>query len=123
MKPRNGVRRASRQRIARHFLVMRAVAREAAFEQGEFGHVERLRREAARAFEKACDFARAAAFPAGERDVRVEGAALGFEADLLQRRSTFAASAATGALGSTPAHKAPLLRCSKRPVPPMRSSN
>ena len=32
-------------------------------------------------------------------------------------RSILAASAASGALGSTPAHNAPLLLCSKRPVP------
>src|SRR5438309_11907719 len=37
------------QLITRDLLIMRAVAREAALEQGEFAHLERLGREAARA--------------------------------------------------------------------------
>src|SRR5690242_5994491 len=60
---------------------MRAVAGEADFEEDEFVDVEWLRREAAAAVEEIGDFAAAAAFPARDRDVRKEGAALGFEAD------------------------------------------
>ena len=60
---------------------MRAVAGEAAFEEGEFVHAERFRREAAGALEEARDLAGAAAFPARERDVWMKGAALGLEAN------------------------------------------
>ena len=62
---------------------MCAVSRQAAFEQDEAVDGERLRRQAAAALEEVVHFARAAAFPAGKGDVRVERAALGFEADRL----------------------------------------
>src|SRR4051794_30954108 len=64
---------------------MRAVAREAAFEQSEAVDRERLRREAAGAVEEAGDLAGPAALPARQRDMRVEGAALGREAGRLAR--------------------------------------
>ena len=59
---------------------MRAVAGEVAFEQDELADLERVRGEAAGAVEEARDFVAAAALPAGERDMRVKGAALGLEA-------------------------------------------
>ena len=62
---------------------MRAVAREAAFEQDEFGDLERLGTRPRVAFEEACTSRVAAAFPTGERDVGMVGAALGLEADRL----------------------------------------
>src|SRR4029079_16744303 len=68
---------------ARDLFVMRTVAREAAFEQAEALDGERARGEAARAIEEGGDLAAAAAFPAGERNVRVEGAALGLEGNRL----------------------------------------
>src|SRR5256885_16471977 len=59
---------------------MRAVAREAAFEQDEGVDLERVGGEAPSALEEGRDLAGAAAFPAGECDVGHEGAALGLEA-------------------------------------------
>src|SRR4051794_13932572 len=58
---------------------MSAVAGEAAFEEGEFAHLERFRGEAPGALEEARDFVAAATLPARERDVRVKGAALRLE--------------------------------------------
>jgi hypothetical protein len=60
---------------------MRAVAREAAFEQDEVAHVERIRREAAHAFEESGDLVPAPALPSRKRDVRMKGAALRIQAD------------------------------------------
>src|SRR5438270_8668489 len=74
---------ASAERITRDLLVMGAVPGEVAFEQGELGHFKRVRREAAVAFKKIMHRAAAPAFPAGEGDVRMKGAALGLEAILL----------------------------------------
>ena len=62
---------------------MRAVARQAAFEQDELADLERLGDEAAAAGEEVGELARPAAFPAGQGDVRVEGAALGLQPDRL----------------------------------------
>ena len=59
---------------------MRPVAREVAFEQGEFAHRERRRREVGVAPLEGCDGFGVAAVPAGQGDVRVEGAALGLDA-------------------------------------------
>src|SRR3954469_23271925 len=64
---------------------MRAVARQAAFEQAEAVDFERLRGEAAGAVEEIRELAAAAALPPRQRDVRVEGTALGLEADRLAR--------------------------------------
>ena len=64
---------------------MCAVAGEAAFEQNEGVDRERLGREPAGAGEEILDLACAAAFPAGERDVRMKGAALRLQPDLLAR--------------------------------------
>src|SRR5260221_2152670 len=69
------------QRIGRDLLVVGDVARQAAFEEGEGVDRERLGGEAGLALEEAGDLARAAALPAGQRDVRVKGAALGIETD------------------------------------------
>src|SRR5438270_3798722 len=85
--------------MARHRLIMGAVAREAAFKEGELGYHEGLRREAAAAFEEIVDFARAAAFPAGEGDVRVKGAALGLEAILLADALDLRGEGSDGRLG------------------------
>ena len=71
------------ERVVRHLLVMGAVAGEAAFEEGEGIHLPRFGDQAALAVEEAGDLAGSAAFPAGEGDVRVKGAVLGLEADLL----------------------------------------
>src|SRR5687768_17095822 len=65
--------------ILGHRLVMRAVAREVALEQDEAVDLERLRGEAAVALEEGVGGASAAAVPAGERDVRVEGSPLGLD--------------------------------------------
>ena len=59
---------------------MRAVARQVAFEQDEAVDREGVRHEVLAAVEEALDLARPAAFPAGERDVRMERSALGLEA-------------------------------------------
>jgi hypothetical protein len=59
---------------------VRAVAREAAFEQGEPVDFERFGGKTAGAFEERGDLAAAPAFPPRQREVRVERAALGFEA-------------------------------------------
>ena len=64
---------------------MRAVAGEVAFEQGEGVDLERVGDEGGVAIEEAGSLVRAAPFPAGEGDVRVERAALGLEADRLAR--------------------------------------
>src|SRR4249919_2353844 len=60
---------------------MRAVAREAAFEQGECVDREWRRAERAVAGDEVLGVARPAAFPARQRDVGMEGATLGLEAD------------------------------------------
>jgi hypothetical protein len=60
---------------------MRAVSRELAFEQAEGVDRERLRGDGGVSLEEIRDFARAAAFPAGEGDMRVEGAAFGLQPD------------------------------------------
>jgi hypothetical protein len=57
---------------------MGSVAGEAAFEQDERAHFERIGGEAARGLEEGRDFAAAAAFPAREGDVGVKRAAFGF---------------------------------------------
>src|SRR5690242_13167755 len=62
---------------------MGAVARETTFEQDEFANGEWLGRKASLAFEERLQLARSAAFPACERDVRVEGSAFWREADRL----------------------------------------
>src|SRR4051794_3605043 len=62
---------------------MRAVFRQAAFEEGETIDVPQLGNERAFAVEVIGELACAAAFPAGEGDVRVVGAALRLEADAL----------------------------------------
>jgi hypothetical protein len=71
------------KRIALDLLVVSAVTGQPAFEQDEGIDLEWLRREAAVAFEEGSSFPRPAAFPAGEGDVRVKGAALGLEAGRL----------------------------------------
>ena len=65
------------------FFIVGAVTREAACEEHEAFDLERLRREAGAALDEFTDLARSAAFPAGERDVRVKGSPFRFEADLL----------------------------------------
>src|SRR5437868_10286091 len=60
---------------------MRAVAGEAAFEQAECVYRKRLGHQALRPLEEARELARAAAFPARQRDVRVKGAPFGLEPD------------------------------------------
>src|SRR4051812_44370900 len=59
---------------------MRAVAREAAFEQDKAVDFEPIGGEAASALEEGRDLAGTAAFPAGQRDMRVEYPTLGLEA-------------------------------------------
>src|SRR5579884_1597181 len=77
--------KASGKRKGCDSLIMRAVAGEAAFEQGEGVHLERIGNDAAFALEEIRDLARPPPFPARERDMRVEGAMLGLQADLLAR--------------------------------------
>src|SRR3954454_10888772 len=62
---------------------MRAVARQAAFEQRKLGHFEWVADQALATLEEIFGLAGAAAFPASERDVRVEGPALGLEPNAL----------------------------------------
>ena len=67
-------------RVARYLLIMRAVAGEATLEQGEGVDGERAGGEGAVAVEEGGGFAGAAAFPAGQRDVRMIDAPLGLQA-------------------------------------------
>ena len=60
---------------------MRAVAAEAALEQDELADREGLGREAAAPLEEIGDLPRAAAFPPRQSDMRMEGVALGLQAD------------------------------------------
>jgi hypothetical protein len=62
---------------------MRAVSRKVAFEQDELGDVERWRAEAAVPFEKILYFMCPAPLPPGKRDVRVKGATLRLQANVL----------------------------------------
>src|SRR5690348_11684023 len=62
---------------------MRAMPGEATFEQDEAVDGEGCGGEAGAALEELVDLARSAAFPAGERDVRVECAAFGLKAGRL----------------------------------------
>src|SRR5437763_730345 len=81
--PAFGENEKLRKRVVRDCLIMGAVAGEAAFEEGESSDLEGFGNQDAPAFEKTLHFARAAAFPASECDVRMVGAALGLEADRL----------------------------------------
>jgi hypothetical protein len=58
---------------------MRAVTREVALEQREVGDLERRRRQAARTLQEVVGLAGSPAFPARQRDVRMEGAMLWLE--------------------------------------------
>jgi hypothetical protein len=62
---------------------MRAVAREVALEKNELGHAEWFGGKRSGALQEIRHFAAPAPLPAGERDVRMKGAALGLEGDLL----------------------------------------
>ena len=67
--------------VARNLFIVRSVAGEAAFEQDEGVHLPWFRDKAALAVQIARDLSRSPAFPAGEGDVGMIGAALGLEAD------------------------------------------
>src|SRR5690348_16679176 len=78
---------------------MRAVAREAAFEKREGVDLEGFRKQAALPLEEIRNLARAAAFPAGEGDVRVEGAVLRLQADSQARALHLGCERGDGFLG------------------------
>src|SRR5436305_2015802 len=71
------------QGVSSDRLVVRAVPGDAAFEEDEGVDLPRLAGKAPLALQEACELAGAAALPSRERDVRVKGAALGLEADVL----------------------------------------
>jgi len=68
----------SDERISGDFLIMSAMPGEAALEQDELGRAKRWGRKSSTPVKETGDFVTSAAFPAGQRDVRVKSAAFGF---------------------------------------------
>ena len=90
---------------------MRAMAAEAALERDKLIDHEGFGNEDATALEEVGDLAHPAAFPSGQSDVRVEGAALRLKADADAGPLNFGGERGDVA-GSTPAHSA--RRCAPR---------
>src|SRR5215218_8815523 len=80
-----GLGLCSAKRISRDLLIMRAMAREVAFEQAEGVDIKGLGDECRSAFEKAGRLVTSPALPTGKGDVRMICALLGRQARRLAR--------------------------------------